>query len=163
MVVDSPLNHLKVLYDSNCHLNRKTHCSCPSLSDLGALRVSFCALPVLVYEQHSEVVGEGGEDGLVRFEKDVPDGHRAVAQETELPLSVELLQQDKTMVGQLHSSTYTQRQRDETQFPVQAGAQKNATEKQKGLGVVATGRVSRHERSRTHKPPCWLRYRARAV
>lgn len=71
-----------------------------------------CALPVLVYEQHSKVVGEGGKDGLVRFKKHVPDSHRAVAQETKLPLSVELLQEDKTMVGQLHSTTYTESQRE---------------------------------------------------
>lgn len=65
------------------------------------------ALPVLVDEEHPEVVGEGGEHGLVRLEEDVPDGHGAVAQEAKLPLRVKLLQQDKTMVGQLHSSTCT--------------------------------------------------------
>lgn len=60
---------------------------------------------VLVNEEHSKVVGEGGENGLVGFEEDISDSHSAVAQEAKLPLSVKLLQQDKTMVGQLHSST----------------------------------------------------------
>lgn len=65
-------------------------------------------LPVLVNKKHSEVVGEGGQHGLVCFEEDVTDGDRAVTQEAELPLRVELLQEDKTMVGQLHTSTYTE-------------------------------------------------------
>lgn len=64
-------------------------------------------IPVLVNEEHSEVVGESSEDGLVRLEEDIADGHSAVAQEAKLPLRVKLLQQDKTMVGQLHSSTCT--------------------------------------------------------
>ncbi len=64
-------------------------------------------VPVLVNEEHSEVVGEGSEDGFVGFEEDISDSHGAVAQEAKLPLSVKLLQQDKTMVGQLHSSTCT--------------------------------------------------------
>lgn len=63
------------------------------------------AVTVLMNEEHSEVVGEGGEDSLVGFEEDISDSHGAVAQEAKLPLSVKLLQQDKTMVGQLHSST----------------------------------------------------------
>lgn len=58
-------------------------------------------------EEHSEVVGEGSEDSFVGFEEDISYGHSAVAQEAKLPLSVKLLQQDKTMVGQLHSSTCT--------------------------------------------------------
>lgn len=64
-------------------------------------------IPVLVNEEHSEVVGESSEHGLVRLEEDISDGHSAVAQEAKLPLRVKLLQQDKTMVGQLHSSTCT--------------------------------------------------------
>lgn len=58
-------------------------------------------------EEHSEVVGEGSKDSFVGFEEDISYGHSAVAQEAKLPLSVKLLQQDKTMVGQLHSSTCT--------------------------------------------------------
>lgn len=68
----------------------------------------MCSLPVLVNKQHPEVVGEGGQHGLVCFEEDVTDGDCAVTQEAELPLRVELLQEDKTMVGQLHTSTYTE-------------------------------------------------------
>lgn len=64
-------------------------------------------VPVLVNEEHSEVVGEGSEDSFVSFEEDISYSHSAVAQEAKLPLSVKLLQQDKTMVGQLHSSTCT--------------------------------------------------------
>lgn len=64
-------------------------------------------VPVLVNEEHPEVVGEGSEDGFVGFEEDISYSHGAVAQEAKLPLSVKLLQQDKTMVGQLHSSTCT--------------------------------------------------------
>lgn len=60
---------------------------------------------VLVNEEHSKVVGEGSEDGFVGFEEDISYSHGAVAQEAKLSLSVKLLQQDKTMVGQLHSST----------------------------------------------------------
>lgn len=56
-------------------------------------------------EEHSEVVGEGSKDSLVRFEEDISYSDSAVAQEAKLPLSVKLLQQDKTMIGQLHSST----------------------------------------------------------
>lgn len=63
--------------------------------------------PVLVNEEHSEVVGEGCEDSFVSFEEDISYSDGAVAQEAKLPLSVKLLQQDKTMVGQLHSSTCT--------------------------------------------------------
>lgn len=66
-------------------------------------------------EEHSEVVGEGGEDSLVGFEEDISDSHGAVAQEAKLPLSVKLLQQDKTMVGQLHSSTCTKDTHTHTQ------------------------------------------------
>lgn len=62
-------------------------------------------------EEHSEVVGEGSEDSFVGFEEDVSNSHSAVAQEAKLPLSVKLLQQDKTMVGQLHSSTCTKAHR----------------------------------------------------
>ena len=73
-------------------------------------------------EEHSKVVGEGGEDGLVGFEEDISDSHSAVAQEAKLPLSVKLLQQDKTMVGQLHSSTctkaHTHTHTNSIQFPV---------------------------------------------
>lgn len=58
-------------------------------------------------KEHSEVVGEGSEDRFVGFEEDVSNSHSAVAQEAKFPLSVKLLQQDKTMVGQLHSSTCT--------------------------------------------------------
>ncbi|TNN68495.1 hypothetical protein EYF80_021280 [Liparis tanakae] len=54
-------------------------------------------VPVLVNEEHSEVVGEGSKDGFVGFEEDISDSHSAVAQEAKLPLSVKLLQQDKTM------------------------------------------------------------------
>jgi len=64
-------------------------------------------VPVLMNEEHSEVVGEGSKDGFVGFEEDISDRHSAVAQEAKLPLSVKLLQQDKTMVGQLHSLTCT--------------------------------------------------------
>lgn len=66
-------------------------------------------LPVLVYKQHSEVVRECGQYGLVCFEKNVSDGDRAVTQEAKLPLRVELLQKDKTMIGQLHTSTYKEK------------------------------------------------------
>lgn len=58
-------------------------------------------------EEHSEVVGESCKDGFVGLEEDISYGHSAVAQEAKLPLSVKLLQQDKTMVGQLHSLTCT--------------------------------------------------------
>ena len=58
-------------------------------------------------KEHSEVVGEGSKDSFVGFEEDISYSHSAVAQEAKLPLSVKLLQQDKTMVGQLHSSTCT--------------------------------------------------------
>lgn len=64
-------------------------------------------VPVLVNEEHSEVVGERSEYGFVSFEEDISDSHSAVTQEAKLPLSVKLLQQDKTMVGQLHSLTCT--------------------------------------------------------
>lgn len=56
---------------------------------------------------HSKVVGEGSEDSFVGFEEDISYSHGAIAQEAKLSLSVKLLQQDKTMVGQLHSSTCT--------------------------------------------------------
>lgn len=62
-------------------------------------------------EEHSEVVGEGSKDSFVGFEEDISNSHGAVAQEAKLPLSVKLLQQDKTMVGQLHSSTCTKAHR----------------------------------------------------
>ncbi len=52
------------------------------------------------------------------FEKDIADGDRAVTQEAKLPLRIELLQKDKTMIGQLHTSTYTERARDDSQLPV---------------------------------------------
>lgn len=68
-------------------------------------------VPVLVNEEHSEVVGEGSKDSFVGFEEDISYSDRAVAQEAKLPLSVKLLQQDKTMVGQLHSSTCTKAHR----------------------------------------------------
>lgn len=66
-------------------------------------------------KEHPEVVGESSEDSFVGFEEDVSYSHRAVAQEAKLPLSVELLQQDKTMVGQLHSSTCNKSTRTRTQ------------------------------------------------
>lgn len=70
-------------------------------------------------EEHSEVVGEGGEDSFVGFEEDISNSHSAVAQEAKLPLSVKLLQQDKTMVGQLHSSTCTKdTHTSSNEFPV---------------------------------------------
>lgn len=62
-------------------------------------------LPVLVNKEHPEVVGESCKNSFVGFEEDISDGHSAVTQEAKLPLSVKLLQQDKTMIGQLHSST----------------------------------------------------------
>lgn len=78
----------------------------------------FFDVPVLVNEQHSEVVGECSEYSFVSFEEDISDSHSAVAQEAKLPLSVKLLQQDKTMVGQLHSSTYTKTHTCSSDFPV---------------------------------------------
>lgn len=71
-----------------------------------------------MYKQHSEVVRECGQYGLVCFEKNISNGDRAVTQEAKLPLRVELLQKDKTMIGQLHASTYTERARDDSQLPV---------------------------------------------
>lgn len=62
-------------------------------------------------EEHSEVVGESSQDSFVGFEEDISYSDSAVAQEAKLPLSVKLLQQDKTMVGQLHSSTCTKAHR----------------------------------------------------
>src|SRR4029434_4294279 len=67
--------------------------------------------PVMVNKEHPEVVGEGGQHGLVRFEEDVSDGNGAVAQEAKLSLGVELLQQDETVSGLLHSSQ-RERERD---------------------------------------------------
>lgn len=53
-------------------------------------------------EDHLEVVGEGGEHGAVSFEVDVTDGDGAVAQEAELSLNVELLQQEEAVRRHLH-------------------------------------------------------------
>lgn len=64
-------------------------------------------VPVLVNEEHSKIVGECCEDSFVSFEEDISYSDGAVTQEAKLPLSVKLLQQDKTMVGQLHSLTCT--------------------------------------------------------
>lgn len=75
-------------------------------------------VPVLVNEEHSEVVGESSKNGFVSFEEDISDSHSAVTQEAKLPLSVKLLQQDKTMVGQLHSSTCTKTHTRSNEFPV---------------------------------------------
>lgn len=66
-------------------------------------------------EEHSEVVWERSEDSFVGLEEDISNSHSAVAQEAKLPLSVKLLQQDKTMVGQLHSSTCTKGTQRHTQ------------------------------------------------
>lgn len=75
-------------------------------------------VPVLVNEEHSEVVGESSQDSFVGFEEDISYSDSAVAQEAKLPLSVKLLQQDKTMVGQFHSSTCTKTHTCSNQFPV---------------------------------------------
>lgn len=64
-------------------------------------------VPVLVNEEHSKIVGECCEDCFVGFEEDISYSDGAVTQEAKLPLRVKLLQQDKTMVGQLHSLTCT--------------------------------------------------------
>lgn len=65
------------------------------------------SVPVLVNEEHSKIVGECCKDSFMSFEEDISYSDGAVTQEAKLPLSVKLLQQDKTMVGQLHSLTCT--------------------------------------------------------
>ena len=57
-----------------------------------------------MYEDHLEVVGEGRQHGPVGLEEHVTDGDRAVTQEAELPLNVELLQQKEAVVGHVHGA-----------------------------------------------------------
>lgn len=51
----------------------------------------------MVDEDHLEVVGEGGQHGSVSFEVNVANGNGAVAQEAELSLNIELLQEEEAV------------------------------------------------------------------
>lgn len=55
-------------------------------------------------EDHLEVVGECGQHSTVGLEVDVANGDGAVAQEAELPLDVELLQQEEAVGRHLHGA-----------------------------------------------------------
>jgi len=55
-----------------------------------------------VNKYHLEVVGESSEHRSVGFEVNISNGNRAVAEEAELPLHVELLQEQDAVAGRVH-------------------------------------------------------------
>ena len=55
-------------------------------------------------ENHFEVIGKCCQDSTVGFEIDIADCDGAVAQEAELPLDVQLLQEEQAVAGHFHGA-----------------------------------------------------------
>lgn len=57
-------------------------------------------------EDHLEVVGEGSQHCPMGLEVHITNGHCAVAQEPKLPLDIQLLQEEQTVAGHVHDTSF---------------------------------------------------------
>lgn len=56
-------------------------------------------------EYHLEVVRERSKHGSMGFEVNISNSYRAVTQEAELSLHVQLLEKDKAVAGSVHGGS----------------------------------------------------------